>query len=59
MANMNNPMRLKREPLALGTFLNIPSLMYIENQPFDKSLLPKLTWMQVYPPRDQIVSRDV
>lgn len=48
MANTNNQMRLKRELLALGTFPNIPSLMYIENQPFDKSLLPKLTWMQVF-----------
>ena len=42
MANTNNQMRLRRKPLALGTFPNIPSLMYIENQPFDKSLLPQI-----------------
>jgi len=59
MANTNNPMRLKRELLALGTFPNIPSLMYIENQPFDKSLLPKLTGMRAYPLRDQGISENV
>ena len=59
MANTNTQMRLKRKPLTLGTFPNIPSLMYIENQPFDKSLLPKLTWMQIYPLRDQSVSKYV
>lgn len=59
MANTNKPMRLKRELLALGTFPNIPALMYIENQPFDKSLLPKLTWMRAYPLRDQGISENV
>lgn len=59
MTNTNNQMRLKRKTLALGTFPNIPSLMYIENQPFDKSLLPKLTWMQIYPLRDQSVRKNV
>lgn len=59
MANTNKPMRLKRELLALGTFPNIPSLMYIENQPFDKLLLPKLTWMRAYPLRDQGISENV
>lgn len=59
MANTNTQMRLKRKPLTLGAFPNIPSLMDIENQPFDKSLLPKLTWMQIYLLRDQSVSKDV
>ena len=59
MTNTDNQMRLKRKTLALGTFPNIPSLMYIENQPFDKSLLPKLTWMQIYPLRDQSVRKNM
>lgn len=59
MANTNNTMRLKRELLVLGTFPNIPSLMYIENQPFDKSLLPRLTWIRAYPLRDQSISETV
>lgn len=44
---MINQMRLIREILTLRTSPEFPTLMHIENRPFDKTGLSNLPWMQI------------